>query len=173
TPMGAIAKFAAAGKRAPKKDLGVMAMSYKTAYIAQIAYGANPNQTLRAIREAVDFPGTSLVIAYAPCVEHGYPLNLSSEHMKLAVDTGFWPLYRFDPRRIEQGEAPLQLDSKKPTVDLSELMRQERRFRSLQIYFPEEAEQVLHDARIRVQRDFQYLQALSEVRYNGEGSRHE
>jgi len=162
TPLGAVAKFAAAGKRVPKKELGLMAMMYKTAYVAQIAYGANMVQTLKAIQEAVAFPGASLVIAYAPCIEHGYPLNLGPEHMKLAVNSGFWPLFRFDPRRMDSGENPLQMDSKEPTTDVGELIKQERRFRGLG---SGGADSVFEDARRAVRRSYQYFQKLAAMSF--------
>ncbi|MFW6124974.1 MAG: hypothetical protein ACOC46_02400, partial [Pirellulales bacterium] len=163
TPMGAVAKFAATGKRTPKKELGLMAMTYRTAYVAQTAYGANPSQALKAIQEAADYPGPSLVIAYAPCIEHGYPLHLGPEHMKLAVNCGLWPLFRFDPRRMDSGENPLQLDSKKPSADMAELIRQERRFRSLSIDHPDEADAVFESARRSVVRNYRYFMKLAAM----------
>ncbi|MFH0963436.1 MAG: pyruvate:ferredoxin (flavodoxin) oxidoreductase [Planctomycetota bacterium] len=166
TPMGAIAKFAATGKRTPKKELGLIAMTYKTAYVAQIAYGANPAQTLKAVQEAAAYPGPSLVIAYAPCIEHGYPLNLGPEHMKLAVDCGLWPLFRFDPRRMDQGLNPLELDSGAPTAEVGELIRQERRFKSLEIEQPEIARTLFEEARRAVRRNYLYFQKLAGLPYD-------
>ena len=143
-----------------------MAMCYRTAYVAQIAYGANPTQALKAIREAADFPGPSLVIAYSPCVEHGYPLNLGPEHMKLAVNCGLWPLFRFDPRRIDSGQNPLQLDSKEPSADVADLMRQERRFRTLSIDQPEVADLVFEEARRAVMRSYRYFMKLAAMSFD-------
>ena len=111
TPRGASARFAVAGKRTGRKDLGLMAMTYGTAYVAQVAFGSKDSQTVKAFEEAESYPGTSLIIAYGPCIEHGYALGLGLEQQKLAVDTGFWPLYRFDPRRLAAGEPGLKLDS--------------------------------------------------------------
>jgi pyruvate-ferredoxin/flavodoxin oxidoreductase len=111
TPMGATAKFASAGKAFPKKDLGLMAMTYGTVYVARIAFGARDQQTVKAFLEAESYPGTSLIIAYSPCIAHGYDLALGGQQQKLAVESGYWPLYRFDPRRSDQGLNPLQLDS--------------------------------------------------------------
>ncbi|MCO5171975.1 MAG: pyruvate:ferredoxin (flavodoxin) oxidoreductase [Planctomycetes bacterium] len=128
TPLGATAKFAAAGKAAPKKDLGLMAMSYGHIYVARVALGAKDAQTLRALEEAERFPGPSLVIAYCPCIAHGYDLAHGAEHQRLAVDAGAWPLYRFDPRRADRGEAPLVLDSPPPRVPLERFTALEGRF---------------------------------------------
>lgn len=128
TPLGATAKFAAAGKPGPKKDLGLMAMSYGHIYVARIALGAKDAQALRAIEEAERYPGPSLVIAYSPCIAHGYDLAHGAEHQRLAVEAGAWPLFRFDPRRADRGEAPLVLDSPPPRVPLERFTAVEGRF---------------------------------------------
>jgi pyruvate-ferredoxin/flavodoxin oxidoreductase len=112
TPMGAVAKFAASGKKTRKKDLGLMAMSYGYVYVASVAMGANKNQVLKAILEAESYNGPSLIIAYAPCINHGINMGLSQEEEKKAVDTGYWSLYRYDPRRKAEGKNPFILDSK-------------------------------------------------------------
>jgi pyruvate-ferredoxin/flavodoxin oxidoreductase len=129
TPLGAVAKFAAAGKAVPKKDLGLMAMTYGHIYVARVAMGAKDAQTVRAFVEAEAHPGPSLIIAYSPCIAHGYDLAFSGSQSKLAVDSGQWPLYRFDPARSLRGEPPLQLDSGHPTVSPLTYMRNEARFR--------------------------------------------
>jgi pyruvate-ferredoxin/flavodoxin oxidoreductase len=129
TPLGAVAKFAAAGKAVPKKDLGLMAMTYGHIYVARVAMGAKDAQTVRAFVEAEAHPGPSLILAYSPCIAHGYDLALSGSQSKLAVDSGQWPLYRFDPARSLRGEPPLQLDSGHPTVSPLTYMRNEARFR--------------------------------------------
>jgi pyruvate-ferredoxin/flavodoxin oxidoreductase len=131
TPMGAAARFAVSGKRVSKKDLGLMVMTYGTAYVAQIALGAKDAQTVKAFEEAESYPGTSLIIAYSPCIEHGYALGLGLEQQKLAVDTGFWPLYRFDPRRVAAGQPGLKLDSAAPKVPLEKFCAGERRFQAI------------------------------------------
>ena len=105
-----------------------MAMTYGTAYVAQVALGAKDSQTVKAFEEAESYPGTSLIIAYSPCIEHGYTLGLGLDQQKLAVDTGFWPLYRFDPRRLAAGEPGLKLDSAAPKVPLEKFWATERRF---------------------------------------------
>ena len=137
TPMGAAAKFAASGKATPKKDLGLLAMTYGTAYVARIAFGGKDTQTVRAFQEAESFPGPSLLIAYSPCIAHGYDLKFGLDQQKLAVESGYWPLYRFDPRRIEQGVPALQLDSVTTRSDLTEFMRNETRFRIVEHQDPE------------------------------------
>jgi pyruvate-ferredoxin/flavodoxin oxidoreductase len=128
TPTGAAAKFAVAGKAGGKKDLGLMAMAYGHVYVAQVAFGAKDAQTLKAFVEAEAYPGPSLIIAYSHCIAHGYDMVFGLEHQKLATDTGYWPLYRYDPRRAATGENPLVLDSPPPKTDVSKLMALETRF---------------------------------------------
>jgi pyruvate-ferredoxin/flavodoxin oxidoreductase len=129
TPLGAVAKFAAAGKAVPKKDLGLLAMSYGNVYVAQIAYGAKDAQTVKAFAEADAWPGPSLLIAYSHCIAHGYDLSHGVAHQKLAVETGYWPLYRHDPRHAGAHESPLHLDSAPPKGKLGDFVRNEARFR--------------------------------------------
>ena len=143
TPAAAIAKFAASGKKVKKKDLGRMAMSYGYVYVAQIAMGADMNQTLKAIREAEAYPGPSLIIAYATCINHGVKTGMSTaqQQMKKAVQCGYWHLYRFDPRRKEAGENPFVLDSKEPDLSLfRDFIMGEVRYNSLLKQNPEHAE---------------------------------
>jgi pyruvate-ferredoxin/flavodoxin oxidoreductase len=132
TPLGAVAKFAAAGKERGKKDLGLMAMTYGNVYVARIAFGAKDHQTVKALLEAESYPGPSLVIAYSHCIAHGYDMADGTNQQKLAVDSGTWPLYRFDPRRIAKGEPPLQLDSPPPKIPIETYMHNENRFRILE-----------------------------------------
>ena len=136
TPLAAVAKFAAAGKAVPKKDLGLMAMTYGHIYVARVAMGAKDAHTVRAFVEAEAHPGPSLIIAYSPCIAHGYDLALSGPQSKLAVDSGQWPLYRFDPARGLAGEPPLQLDSGPPTASPIDYMRNEARFRMAEMVDP-------------------------------------
>jgi len=138
-----VAKFAAAGKSSARKDLGMMAMTYGSAYVAQIAIGANPAQAIRAINEAENYAGPSLIIAYSPCIAHGYNLRNGTEQQKLAVNSGFWPLYRYHPDRIKQNLNPFQLDSKEPTVPLRDYVYNEGRFKILQTQSPARAEELL------------------------------
>jgi len=132
TPIGAAAKFAASGKSVGKKDLGLMAMSYRHVYVASVAMGAKDNQVVQAMLEADSYDGPSLVIAYSHCIAHGYDLSHGMDQQKLAVDSGIWPLYRFDPRRIDEGEPPLKLDSGAPKVKVADYMRNETRFRMVE-----------------------------------------
>lgn len=142
TPTAAIAKFAASGKQTKKKDLGMMAMSYGYVYVAQISMGADKNQTLKAIAEAEAYPGPSLIIAYAPCINHGLRngMGKSQEEAKKAVESGYWGMYRYNPALKEQGKNPFILDSKEPTADFREFLMGEVRYASLAKQFPEAAE---------------------------------
>ncbi|MCI2777848.1 pyruvate:ferredoxin (flavodoxin) oxidoreductase [Clostridium perfringens] len=142
TPTAAIAKFAAAGKRTKKKDLGMMAMSYGYVYVAQIAMGADKNQTLKAIAEAEAYKGPSLIIAYAPCISHGLKAGMGNSQLeeKRAVECGYWAMYRFNPMLKETGKNPFSLDSKEPTGDFREFIMGEVRYASLAKAFPEAAE---------------------------------
>ncbi len=142
TPTGAVAQFAAAGKQRKKKDLGMMAMSYGDVYVAQVAMGANQAQLLKAVTEAEQYKGPSLIIAYAPCISHGLRCGMSKvqDETKRAVEVGYWQLYRYNPDLIEAGKNPFILDSKEPTGDFREFLRGEVRFTSLERTFPDEAE---------------------------------
>jgi pyruvate-ferredoxin/flavodoxin oxidoreductase len=162
TPLGAAARFAMAGKAIPKKDLGMLAMTYGTVYVAHVAFGAKDAQTVQALREAESYPGASLVIAYSPCINHGYDLGEHSlEQMRLAVETGYWPLYRYDPRRAERGLPPLQLDSAPPKVDLAEFIGHETRFRSVEAANPERAKGLLEAARREVASRYALYEQLA------------
>jgi pyruvate-ferredoxin/flavodoxin oxidoreductase len=144
TPTGAVAKFAFKGKTVRKKDLGRMAMTYGNVYVAQIAMGADMNQTLKAMTEAESYPGPSLIIAYSPCISHGIKTGMSSSmhEEKKAVDAGYWHLYRYDPRLAEAGKNPFQLDSKEPITPYREFLTGEIRYAQLLNTFPEEAEKL-------------------------------
>ncbi len=131
TPRGAVAKFAAAGKPSRKKDLGMIAVSYGNVYVAQIAMGANPAQTVKAFREAESYHGVSLILAYSHCIAHGVNMTTAMAHQKDAVQSGFWPLYRYDPRQAHEGGSPFQLDSRKPMAPFKEFAMQEARFAML------------------------------------------
>ncbi|HCL4438341.1 pyruvate-flavodoxin oxidoreductase [Clostridium botulinum] len=142
TPTAAIAKFAASGKKTKKKDLGAMAMTYGYVYVAQIAMGADKNQTLKAIAEAEAYPGPSLIIAYAPCINHGLKAGMGCSQLeeKKAVDCGYWGLYRFNPELKEAGKNPFSLDSKEPTANFKDFLMGEVRYASLAKQFPQDAE---------------------------------
>jgi pyruvate-ferredoxin/flavodoxin oxidoreductase len=137
TPLAAAAKFASSGKATPKKDLARMAMSYGNVYVAVIAFGAKDTQTVKAFLEAESYPGPSLIIAYSHCIAHGYDLAFGCEQQKLAVENGYWPLFRYDPRRREQGLNPLQLDSATPKGSLDQYLHNETRFRMVRQQDPE------------------------------------
>ncbi len=164
TPIGAQAKFAAAGKEMPKKDLGQIAMSYGGVYVGQIALGANQKQTIDVLREAESFDGPSLVLAYSPCAAHGMDLSHGPEHQKAAVKTGHWPLYRFDPRRKEAQAPALKLDSTKPKDPVSAFMQEENRFRVLQRSNPDRAAELLEAAQAQVDARWKRLEEMATAK---------
>jgi pyruvate-ferredoxin/flavodoxin oxidoreductase len=163
TPMGAAAKFAMAGKSTPKKDLGLMAMTYGTAYVAKVALGANDAHTVRAFAEADSYPGPSLIIAYSHCIAHGFDLINGFEQQKLAVQSGHWPLYRFDPRRVGTNEAPLKLDSGAPKIELSKYIYNEQRYRMLEKINPERTKTLLTMAQADVSMRYAAYEQLAKV----------
>jgi len=150
TPLGAAAKFAMGGKELPKKDLGLMAMAYGHVYVAQVAFGSKDVQTVRAFLEAESYPGPSVIIAFSHCIAHGYDLSHGLDQQKLAVETGYWPLYRYDPRRAAAGESPLVLDSAPPKTELGKYMRNETRFRLVEQQNPERFQTLLARAQANV-----------------------
>jgi pyruvate-ferredoxin/flavodoxin oxidoreductase len=144
TPIGSVAKFAASGKKTKKKDLGLMAMSYGYVYVTSVAMGANKNHLAKALKEAESYPGPSLVIAYAPCISHGIKAGMgkSQNEEKLAVESGYWPLYRYDPRLANEGKNPFQLDYKEPNGTLRDFIMGEVRYNMLTRSFPDEAKRL-------------------------------
>ena len=148
TPMGAVAKFAASGKAVKKKDLAQIAMAYGYVYVAQIAMGANPNQTLQALREAEAYDGPSLIIAYAPCINHGVKagMNKAMLEMKNAVRSGYWNLLRYNPTLAAEGKNPLSIDSGVATESYRDFIMGEVRYNSLKLKFPDRAEQLFTKA---------------------------
>jgi len=162
TPRAAVAKFAAAGKTMPKKDMGLIAMNYGNIYVAKVAMGANPNQTVKAFVEADSYDGPSLILAYSHCIAHGINMSTGYEEQKKAVSCGHWPLYRFDPRLNADGKNPLQLDSKAPTTDFEEYAYGENRYRSLQKAKPELAAKLMAQAKQDVAFRYAQLQKLAE-----------
>jgi len=162
TPTGSVAKFAAAGKRTKKKDLGAIAMTYGYVYVAQTAMGANHNQLIKALLEAESYDGPSLVIAYAPCINHGINMGKTQEEMKRAVDTGYWHLYRFNPELKEQGKNPFTLDSKEPTGSYQEFIRSEIRYKTLLKMFPQLAEELFVEAEKEANERYTYYKGLAE-----------
>jgi len=160
TPRGAVAKFAAGGKPGPKKDLGLMAMSYGHVYVASVAMGAKDEHTLKAFLEAEAYDGPSIIIAYSHCIAHGIDMTTAMSNQKMAVDAGQWLLYRYHPERTAQGENPLQLDSRTPTRKVQDYLQMETRFKMLTKSKPEDAKQLWqaaqHDAEVRF-RLYEYL----------------
>jgi pyruvate-ferredoxin/flavodoxin oxidoreductase len=168
SPKASIAKFAAAGKRVRKKDLGAMMMSYGYIYVAQIAMGANNAQTLKAIKEAEEYPGPSLIIAYSPCIAHGLKkgMNKVQEEEEDAVKAGYWSLYRFDPRLEAEGKNPFQLDSKEPDFEkFNDFLLNEVRYNSLYKSFPEEADALFKAAREDAEWRYKYYKRLKDMQF--------
>jgi pyruvate-ferredoxin/flavodoxin oxidoreductase len=140
TPIGAVAQFASSGKRSRKMDIGGIMMSYGNVYVAQVAMGADPNQLIKAIKEAEEYDGPSVIVAYTPCTSHGIRIGMSKvqEEMKRAVDSGYWLLYRYDPRLSQ----PLHLDSKEPKLGYEDFLDGENRYSALKLTFPENAKEL-------------------------------
>ncbi len=164
TPRGAVAKFAASGKRVRKKDLGLMAITYGYVYVAQIAMGANMNQTIRAFLEAESYPGPALIIAYAPCINHGIRTGMgtSIRQEKRAVEAGYWHLYRYNPLLKAQGKNPFILDSKDPTGSFQEFLLSEVRYSSLERAFPEQAQELFQAAEEDARERLEVYRSLAE-----------
>lgn len=175
TGMGAVAKFAAAGKPTAKKDLAQMAMSYGNVYVAQIAMGANDLQTLKAILEAEAYDGPSLIIAYSHCIAHGINMAKGMENQTLAVESGHWPLFRFNPDSLKEGKNPLKLDSKAPKVKLEDYFYRETRYKMLTKSHPKEAKELLKIAQENVLKKWKHYEQLAAMDYsiNGNGKEEE
>jgi pyruvate-ferredoxin/flavodoxin oxidoreductase len=167
TPMGAVAKFAAGGKPTGKKDLGLMATSYGNVYVAQVAMGANDLQTVKAFIEAEAYNGPSIIIAYSHCIAHAIDMTKGLTHQKMAVDSGYWPLYRFDPRITSDGKNPFQLDSKDPSLALKDYIYTEGRYRILQQSDPDAAKYLLGQAQQAVNERWHHYKKLA----NGDGKK--
>jgi pyruvate-ferredoxin/flavodoxin oxidoreductase len=167
TPMGAVAKFAAGGKGIAKKDLALIAMQYGHVYVARVAFGARDNQTVNAFREAEAYQGPALIIAYSHCIAHGFPLEHGLEQQKLAVDSGYWPLFRYDPRLVEKGEVGLKLDSPAPKIDLEKFTANETRFGILKNVAPARAQELATLAQAHVRRHYALYQHLASPNQNG------
>lgn len=163
TPRGAVAKFAAAGKASPKKDLGLIAMTYRNVYVASVALGARDEHTLKAFLEAEAYDGPSLIIAYSHCIAHGINMSTAMQNQKAAVDSGQWLLYRFNPERLEQGKNPLQFDSHAPKIAVEQYRYLENRFKMLTKSDPEEAKRLLQEAQQDVNRRWRMYQSLAST----------
>jgi len=170
TPFGAVAKFASAGKRAPKKDLGMIAMGTGRAYVASVAMGARDHQTLKAFVEAESYPGPSLIIAYSHCIAHGYDMAYGADQQKLAVESGVWPLFRFDPRRADEGLGPLVIDSPAPKAKVADYLKNENRFRAVERTGPDAWRTMVREAeRISRRREALYRHLAA---FPGDGNGH-
>jgi pyruvate-ferredoxin/flavodoxin oxidoreductase len=169
TPAGAVAKFAASGKRVRKKDLGMMAMSYGYVYVAQVAMGASQTQYLKALREAEAYPGPSLIIAYSTCINHGLHAGMekAQDQQDRAVQAGYWSLYRYNPALEEQGQNPFQLDSKEPDwTKFQEFLKSEVRYTSLMKSFPEAAIELFEAAEKNAKWRYNSYKRLTEIDYS-------
>jgi pyruvate-ferredoxin/flavodoxin oxidoreductase len=163
TPLGAVAKFSAGGKATNKKDMALMAMSYGNVYVAQVAFGAKDVQTLRTFLEAESYDGPSLIICYSPCIAHGVDLSNNIRQQELAVDSGHWPLFRYDPRRTKQGENPLKMDSKEPSIPYRDFASTETRFSVLQRTDPEASERFMRQAQQQIKTRYQLYEQLAHL----------
>ena len=163
TPMGAVAKFAAGGKATFKKDLAMMAMAYENVYVAQIAFGAKDVQTVRAFLEAESYDGPSLLIAYSPCIAHGVDMSNNLRQQDMAVNSGHWPLFRYDPRKIAAGENPLHMDSKAPSIPYRDYLASETRFSVLNRTHPDDAERFLKLAQKHVESKYSLYEQLAHL----------
>jgi len=161
TPLGAVAKFAAAGKRTARKDLALQAIAYGNVYVAQVAMGANPQQTLLALREAEAYGGPALIIAYSHCIAHGFDLRHGMQQQDLAAASGYWPLFRFNPAMRGIGERPFRLDSPRPTISLKEYAYRELRYRALAHTDPRSAEALLSQAEQAVIEKYRQYEELA------------
>jgi pyruvate-ferredoxin/flavodoxin oxidoreductase len=163
TPRGAVAKFAAQGKGIAKKDLGMIAVDYGNVYVAQVAMGANPLQTLKAFREAESYPGVSLILAYSHCIAHGIQMSTSMSHQKDATASGYWPLFRHDPRLAGEGLTPFHLDSRKPTLHFREFAMKEARYAMLARTDPQRSELLLQLAQRDIDERWHFYEQMAGV----------
>ena len=170
TPLGAVAKFAAGGKATAKKDLALLAMDYGNVYVAHVAYAGKDTQTLNAFLEAEAHDGPSIIIAYAPCIAHGVDMSNNHRQQNLAVKSGHWPLFRFNPNRIAQGKNPMQLDSAEPSIPYRDFVMTETRFSMLWQSHPEAAEAFLKQAQKDVRSRYRYYKQLSSLEWNEDTS---
>jgi len=167
TPRAAVAKFAAGGKPTPKKDLGQIAIAYENVYVAHVALGANNMQTVKAFKEAEEYEGVSLIIAYSTCIAHGIDMSKSLSHMKLLVDSGYWPLFRYDPRKIETDQLPFHLDSRTPKVPFADVAAKEARYAMLRRSNPERAAALLELAQDDIDERWQLYEQLAAIEHHG------
>jgi pyruvate-ferredoxin/flavodoxin oxidoreductase len=162
TPTGSVAKFAASGKKTAKKNLGGMAMTYGYVYVASVAMGANPGQCIKAFLEAEAYDGPSLIIAYSPCINHGIDMSKSPKEEKLAVDTGYWILYRYNPMLAREGKNPFLLDSKEPKLDYQTFLKNEIRYRTLVQTYPDIAKELFVQAAEEARKRYADFKKMAE-----------
>jgi pyruvate-ferredoxin/flavodoxin oxidoreductase len=167
TPLSAIAKFSASGKATRKKDLGLMAMSYGSVYVASVAFGAKDDHTLKVFLEAEAYDGPSLIIAYSHCIAHGINMEAPLQHQKAAVDSGQWLLYRYHPEKLKAGQNPFTLDSKEPKIPVAEYMNMENRFKMLVKSKPELAKMYYKQSQKNLEERFGQYKYLSDRKLNG------
>ena len=165
TPIGAVAKFAAGGKHTPKKDIAMMAINYGRAYVAHIAMGGNDGQTMKAFMEADAYDGPSLIIAYSHCIAHGYDMVHGLDQQKLAVNSGHWPLFRYNPTLAKEGKNPFVLDSRAPSIPLEQYIYNETRYTMLVNSNPEEAKKLLHAAQENVNERWKLYQHMAAMSF--------
>uniref|UniRef100_UPI002ADD594A thiamine pyrophosphate-dependent enzyme n=1 Tax=Thermanaerothrix sp. TaxID=2972675 RepID=UPI002ADD594A len=173
TPRAAVAKFAANGKGLPKKDLGLIAMTYGYVYVAKVAMGANDQHTLKAFLEADAYEGPSLIIAYSHCIAHGIDMRKGLDQQRLAVQSGAWPLFRYNPMLLDEGKNPLILDSKEPSIPLADYVYNETRFRMLAQSDEQRAEMLLKAAQEDVKRRWLQYKQMAEMVMKINGNGHE
>jgi len=163
TPRAAIAKFASGGKPGRKKDLGMLATGYGNVFVAQVAMGANPKQTLSAMREAEAYDGPSLIIAYSPCIAHGLDMREGLEHQRNAVASGYWPLYRYDPRNAHEGKLPMHLDSRRPKLAFEQFASTEARFAMLNRANPDQAKRLIDLAQRDINERYRFYEQMAGI----------
>jgi pyruvate-ferredoxin/flavodoxin oxidoreductase len=161
TPLGAVAKFAAAGKRTARKDLALQAIAYGNVYVAQVAMGANPQHTLLAFREAEAYPGPSLILAYSHCIAHGIDMQFGMRQQDLAVATGYWPLFRYNPAMRDAGESPFVLDSPRATLKFRDYAMNEIRYKSLAASRPEDSARLMGQAQAAIDEKYQLYEEMA------------
>ena len=169
TPIGAAAKFASLGKEVDKKDLGLMAMNYGHVYVASIAFGAKDAQTVKAFVEADSYPGPSLIIAYSHCIAHGYDMAYGADQQQRAVESGIWPLYRYDPRRIDEGLPPLVMDAQGGKIPVQDYMKNETRFRIVEMVDRKRFKRLADNAQVAAKRRVAVYEHLATLRLSQGG----
>jgi pyruvate-ferredoxin/flavodoxin oxidoreductase len=170
TPRAAVAKFAMSGKGLPKKDLGLIAMAYGYVYVARVAMGYNDQQTLRAFLEAEAYDGPSLIIAYSPCIQQGYDMVHGLEQQKLAVQSGAWPIYRYNPNLVHEGKNPLLIENKEPSIPLSQYAYNETRYKMLTQMDEARAEELMREAQQDAKSRWTLYQQMAAIHYDPDGN---